>query len=266
MQQHTIYTAGYNRWTIQQLDDEAKRRGAVILDIRYNPTSMRPEWQKHALFQRFGPDRYMPLPALGNRNYRGGEIELAAPLQALPHVQRHLFFRSIILLCACPDYRTCHRLVAAEWLAERIDAPVEHLEPPALTVPDGSVAVLTVRQPWAWAMFHAGKDVENRDWRVDYRGKLYIHTSQRVTRYEFDDARNEITRISNYMPPSYKELPHGAIIGSVEATDCVEDSDSPWFFGEYGLLIKNATLLPAPIPVKGALKVWTWQPPEGVTL
>jgi ASCH domain len=35
--------------------------------------------------------------------------------------------------------------------------------------------VLTVRQPWAWAIIHGGKDVENRSWRTKYRGPLLIH-------------------------------------------------------------------------------------------
>ena len=26
---------------------------------------------------------------------------------------------------------------------------------------------LSIRQPWAWAILHAGKDIENRDWRTD---------------------------------------------------------------------------------------------------
>jgi hypothetical protein len=28
----------------------------------------------------------------------------------------------------------------------------------------GEVRVLTVRQPWAWAIIHGGKDAENRNW------------------------------------------------------------------------------------------------------
>lgn len=25
---------------------------------------------------------------------------------------------------------------------------------------------LSIRQPWAWAILHAGKDIENRDWHT----------------------------------------------------------------------------------------------------
>ena len=36
---------------------------------------------------------------------------------------------------------------------------------------------ITVRQPWAWAILHGGKDVENRTRNIagSYRGPLVIH-------------------------------------------------------------------------------------------
>lgn len=34
---------------------------------------------------------------------------------------------------------------------------------------------LTVQQPWAWAIVHGGKDVENRTQAWSYRGPLAIH-------------------------------------------------------------------------------------------
>lgn len=34
------------------------------------------------------------------------------------------------------------------------------------------VKALSVRQPWAWAIVHAGKDVENRNWPTPHRGRL----------------------------------------------------------------------------------------------
>ena len=35
--------------------------------------------------------------------------------------------------------------------------------------------ILTVRQPWATAIIRYGKDVENRTWMTDYRGRVWIH-------------------------------------------------------------------------------------------
>src|SRR5260370_1114928 len=36
---------------------------------------------------------------------------------------------------------------------------------------------LSVRQPWAWAIAAAGKDVENRSWKSGYRGLIAIHAA-----------------------------------------------------------------------------------------
>ena len=40
--------------------------------------------------------------------------------------------------------------------------------------------VLSVRQPWAWAIARGRKPVENRDWVPSYRGQLAIYASMRV--------------------------------------------------------------------------------------
>lgn len=40
--------------------------------------------------------------------------------------------------------------------------------------------VLSVRQPWAWAIARGRKPVENRDWAPSYRGQLAIYASMRV--------------------------------------------------------------------------------------
>jgi hypothetical protein len=39
--------------------------------------------------------------------------------------------------------------------------------------------ILTVRQPWAWAIIHGGKDVENRSRNIagSYRGPVAIHAA-----------------------------------------------------------------------------------------
>ena len=42
--------------------------------------------------------------------------------------------------------------------------------------------ILTVRQPWAWAIIHGGKDVENRVRNIAgaYRGPVAIHVAQEI--------------------------------------------------------------------------------------
>lgn len=41
------------------------------------------------------------------------------------------------------------------------------------------IRVLTVQQPWAWAIIHGGKTVENRTQAWTYRGPLAIHAGAR---------------------------------------------------------------------------------------
>ena len=58
---------------------------------------------------------------------------------------------------------------------------------------------LSIRQPWAWAILHAGKRVENRDWQgCHYRGPLLIHASKfgdalREREEALEDARYAVT-------------------------------------------------------------------------
>lgn len=48
---------------------------------------------------------------------------------------------------------------------------------------------LSIRQPWAHAIVHLGKTIENRDWRgCSYRGPILIHASSNIgTGAEFND-------------------------------------------------------------------------------
>ena len=41
-----------------------------------------------------------------------------------------------------------------------------------------TITVLSVRQPWAWLLCEGLKDVENRNWRTNYRGELFIHAGK----------------------------------------------------------------------------------------
>jgi len=130
----------------------------------------------------------------------------------------------------------------------------------AMTLP--SVA-LSIRQPWCWAIFNAGKDIENRDWPTRFRGGVLIHASKGMTKDEYADASDFIGRTMKQpdfdvilkrlgiVPPPYK-MDRGGIIGVVEIVDCIEKSDSPWFFGRYGFVIRNARPLQF-TPCKGAL-------------
>ncbi len=97
---------------------------------------------------------------------------------------------------------------------------------------------LSVRQPYAWAIIHGGKDVENRPWHSDFRGPLLIHAGL----YWHAVGSEELSRRMGIAVPT--ELPLGGIVGIVEIVDCVREHSSPWFEGPYGFVLKN----PRPLP------------------
>ena len=118
---------------------------------------------------------------------------------------------------------------------------------------DRPLLALSIRQPWAWLILYAGKDIENRDWPTKHRGPFLIHASKGMTRDEYENGLNTLDEIrpSLALPP-FEDLPRGGIVGSVILADCVNDSDSPWFFGDFGFVLRDATPLPFR-PYKGAL-------------
>lgn len=128
---------------------------------------------------------------------------------------------------------------------------------------------LSVRQPWAWAIIHCGKDIENRSWQgvrygLERRGRIAIHAAKGMTRAEYQEARAFIDRLGFHTPDPHA-LPRGGIIGSVEVTGVVRHHDSPWFFGPRGLVLRD----PRPsrfIPAKGALGYFRWQEADPSTV
>jgi len=113
---------------------------------------------------------------------------------------------------------------------------------------------LSIRQPWAWLILHAGKDVENRDWKprnpnLRFRGICFVHAS--LTCEPIDaDLRAFVQRTAGVDIPA--DLPRGGIVGQVDIIDIVRHSASPWFSGPIGLLLDNAKPLPF-APCRGAL-------------
>jgi hypothetical protein len=126
---------------------------------------------------------------------------------------------------------------------------------------------LSVRQPWAWAIIHGGKDVENRSAAAvrhglkTRRGRIAIHAAKGMTKHEYAAARDFMQRKIGIDCPEPADLLRGGIIGSVEVVDVVKKHTSPWFFGLYGLVLKD----PKPckfIPAIGKLGYFEWEPAD----
>lgn len=85
------------------------------------------------------------------------------------------------------------------------------------------IKVLSVKQPWAWCIFNAGKDIENRSWATTYRGKLYIHASK-----QFDWGAYSNIMLDYNIPQNLKTFEQGGIVGSVNVDACIKNSVSNW--------------------------------------
>lgn len=124
---------------------------------------------------------------------------------------------------------------------------------------------LSVRQPWAWAIIHAGKDVENRSApAIRNMGHctcpVAIHAAKGMTKEEYVDAYDFMRGLGILCPPPGALL-RGGIIGRVDIDRLVTSSASPWFFGPRGLVLRNAAACEF-IPSIGALGLFLWKPAD----
>ncbi|MBF0391660.1 MAG: hypothetical protein HQL38_03160 [Alphaproteobacteria bacterium] len=122
--------------------------------------------------------------------------------------------------------------------------------------------VLSIRAPWWAYILFGGKDIENRDWRTNYRGPVLIHASKWFDLEEVaEDAAwarsvREAHSTASAMPQfTYRSLKAagGSIVGMVDLIDCVSASDSPWFQGDYGFVLQKPRVFREPIPCRGHL-------------
>src|SRR3989304_3850277 len=127
---------------------------------------------------------------------------------------------------------------------------------------DLPVMALSVRQPWAWAIIHGGKDIENRTVKaVSYGlgrpGRRAIHASKGMKRDEYEKARSFMLGLGIACPEP-ADLLRGGIIGDVEVTGVVKESSSNWFFGPRGLVLREPVACEF-IPAVGALGYFAWK-------
>ena len=117
------------------------------------------------------------------------------------------------------------------------------------------IKVLTLQQPWAWAIFHAGKDIENRRWFTNYRGILYIHAGKSYNR----GAEAWIKWKFDIDIPPKSEMEFGKIIGAVKLNGIgtqLHQSNAWALPDKYHWQLENPILLPSPIPAIGRLSLW----------
>jgi hypothetical protein len=122
---------------------------------------------------------------------------------------------------------------------------------------------ISIRQPWVHFIFDLPadlrKDVENRSWPTKVRGRIWIHASKYMTTDDYDVGRD--FAIQEVGVPAIEityadQLPKGVIVGSARILDCITESSSPWFVGEYGFMLMDPIRLAKPVSCAGALGFW----------
>jgi len=129
------------------------------------------------------------------------------------------------------------------------------------TMPPIPELAISVRQPWAWAIIYAGKDIENRSRATSVRGPIAIHASKAMTMAEYNEDASTIAAITGIKPPRHNSsyIQYGGIIGTTNIIDDVIRSSSPWFFGPHGYVLEGSAPLPLFFPTRGRLGFFNWR-------
>lgn len=144
---------------------------------------------------------------------------------------------------------------------------------------------LTVKNPWAWAIVHGYKDVENRFQQTHHRGRLAIHTAKTADPAGYTDPaiRDAIDdyNSSPVVPGELikrADLTHfGYVEGTVQVVGCHHANDcrnadtgrlcSEWAHDNaYHWELAQAEPFVSPWPARGMLGLWDWDPVAEVVL
>jgi hypothetical protein len=128
---------------------------------------------------------------------------------------------------------------------------------------------LTLKHPWAFAICHWGKRVENRTWHPPKSligQRFAIHGGKVPTTYrELNDIRHVGTLVADRfgLPPGFRDVTLEEVllpgIVAVATLDSVITSpaEDPWFDGTgYGWRLRDVIVLATPIEIKGAQGLW----------
>ena len=158
------------------------------------------------------------------------------------------------------------------------------------------IRAITVKQPWAFAIVHGGKVIENRSRGTSYRGPIAIHagaawsdlgandpfvlnawtswlSGRDSTMQTPEHVRDGWEAADTLEPDNEREqllLPRGAIIGVADLVDSHQDANCcrPWGMSEYDegggrvrtgihhLVLDDVRELAEPLPCRGALGLW----------
>lgn len=144
---------------------------------------------------------------------------------------------------------------------------------------------LSIRQPWASLIIKgapvfkavdnedgsqrielagvAFKDVENRNWQTNYRGRILVHASRKEDDFKsilYYLGERGISPFACLSLSSPEYSPRGYIIGEVDLIDVTTNSKSPWAEkGMYHFILANPKAYSKPIKARGKLGLYNYE-------
>jgi hypothetical protein len=131
---------------------------------------------------------------------------------------------------------------------------------------------ITVWPEWAYAICYLGKRIENRSWAPppSVIGKhIAIHAGKNIGGKPGQAASLDGTRrmlemagyAHQFNEPDF--IPCGAIVAAARIDGCIQSTDNRWAVpGQKHWQLSDITVLPEPIPSKGAQRLWAVTPDQ----
>ncbi len=133
---------------------------------------------------------------------------------------------------------------------------------------------ISLIQPWASLIANGIKTIETRSLNTHHRGPLAIHASKSIPAWVYSlCAEPEMFAIlKRYGLLPIDELPRGVVLATCRLVDVdhitfdynvspVQRPLGDFRPGRYAWWLKDIKRLAIPIPARGALGLWDWQPP-----
>lgn len=118
---------------------------------------------------------------------------------------------------------------------------------------------LTLWQPWAWAIAHAGKRIENREWKPPVwiiGEQIAIHAGKTLDEHAAADLLEDLE-----IEPGTIEFSRGAVVAIATVKGWVsriayDHPQARWFGGPCGWVLIDVVPLAKPVPCRGRQKLW----------
>lgn len=145
-----------------------------------------------------------------------------------------------------------------------------------------TIKVLSIKAPFAQLIAFGYKDIENRTWKTDYRGRVYIHVPkveagsvyQILTKEQKDFVKMKMIKdhlyqkgqsLHEFCPKRWNNVieSRSSIIGYFDLVDCVQNHSSVWAeHGEniWNWVVENPMFYDIPRQnIKGKLGLWNME-------